>query len=383
MKLSLLCLCIVVLTYVPASAQVALATNPTLTFTNATGFEDNIVADGEGGSVSITDFNIIATPINAAGATLTADPVQYHDSDDWPGYPPIITYGDINPHYAWSIRSVGGANFSLLSVDVNDWGSATGDPLKIEAYSNGSLTASFTFPSNVDISVNITLSQSATDPDFLLPEAFNNVDEVRILMDDESDAFLGINNIQVGPTGVVLPLTLISFSAELEEDAVRLNWKTAQEYNVSHFEIEYSDDGREYNKIGEVASSSNGDGNYTYLDNVLRSSMRYYRMKMVDQDLTYTYSHTIFVRQEAAVQMSLYPNPASSVVHLTLPKLERGSTQIRVLNMQGMPVNTTTLTSQGQATVASINVSGLPAGTYFIQVISSNAVKHRTSFIKQ
>lgn len=383
MKPVLLCLSMAVFTCLSATAQVTLATSPTISFSNATGFGDNIAEDGEGGSVSITDFDVIATPINSAGTTLTADPLQYHDSNDWPGYPPIITYGDVNPMYAWSIRSETGANFSLLSVDVNEWGTVSGDPLKIEAYDGGTLRASLTFPGNIDISVNVTLSQTSSDPDFLLPPEFDNVDEVRILADNEGDAFLGINNIQVGPPGVVLPLTLLSFSAELQNEAVRLQWETAQELNVSHFEIEYSSDGRSYNRIGEVPSVENGSGKYAYTDNSLRSPVCYYRMKMVDQDLTYSYSHTLVVRHEATVQLKIYPNPAQSMLHVSLPKMDPGNAQIRILNMQGMPVKNSILNSQGQASVTSVNVSGLPAGTYVIQIISANAVRHRSSFIKQ
>src|SRR6478609_6601391 len=84
-----------------------LASGPTLFFSNATGFSDNIAQDGEGGSVTITDLDLQIYPINSAGTKLTADPLQYHDGKEsgWTGYPAIITYGDANAMYGWTLKS--------------------------------------------------------------------------------------------------------------------------------------------------------------------------------------------------------------------------------------------------------------------------------------
>ncbi len=365
----------------PGYSQVSLATAPTVTFSNATGFADNIASDGDGGSVTITDFNLEATPIDNTGATLTADPLQYHDSNDWPGYPPIITYGDTNPLYAWSIRSASGSDFSLLSIDFNDWGFVSGDPFKIEAYQGGALTGTLTFASNIDISVNITLSQTSTDPDFLLPPAFGNVDEVRILMEDESGSLTGINNIQVAPANFVLPLTLLSFNASIEDNAVQLQWETAAEMNVSHFEIERSADGRSYNSLGRVSSNANGGGRYSYLDNAAPST-QYYRLKMVDLDLSFTYSHVLLVRNSAGTDLRVYPNPANSSVQLSIPRLDAGNSYIRILNLQGVQLSTRNLNIQGQASTISMDVNTLRPGRYFIEIIAGSEVRYRSGFIK-
>lgn len=382
MKSSLLLHGIAVFSCFATYSQVTLSTTPTITFSNATGFNDNIANDGDGGSVTITDFNLVATPIDNTGATLTADPMQYHDSNDWPGYPPIITYGETNPLYAWSIRSATGSNFSLLSIDFNDWGFLSDQPFRIEAWEGGTLRNSLLFSSNIDISVNITLSQSSADPDFLLPVEFGNVDEVRILQADQSGSMTGINNIRVGPSNVVLPLTLLSFTAGMSDNSVQLQWETAGEVNVSHFEIEQSTDGRSYSTIGQVRHSSNGGGQYYFTDNGTRAGTSYYRLKMIDIDLSYTYSYTLVVRNNNEWSFQLFPNPASTAIQLTIPKMGAGSGYIRILNVQGIMVSTTTLTNRGQASTISMDVSSLRPGRYFIEVIAANQVGYRSGFIK-
>ena len=89
-----------------------LSSSPTLIFSHTAGFDDNIATDGEGGAAAISDINIQVLPVNNSGTKMTADPLEFHGAD-W-GTPPIITYGGLNPFYAWSIRSDNGADFPWL-----------------------------------------------------------------------------------------------------------------------------------------------------------------------------------------------------------------------------------------------------------------------------
>ena len=52
-----------------------------------------------------------------------------------------------------------------------------------------------------------------------------------------------------------LPLDLISFTGKLVNNVAVLNWKTDNEVNNSHFEIERSPDGRNYSMVGKVTPS--------------------------------------------------------------------------------------------------------------------------------
>ena len=67
----------------------------------------------------------------------------------------------------------------------------------------------------------------------------------------------------------VLPVALISFTAEKNGQTVLLKWKTAQEQNSDRFEIERSADGRNFNTIGNVAATGNTNSirNYSFTDN--------------------------------------------------------------------------------------------------------------------
>ncbi|PTS92321.1 hypothetical protein DBR11_27195, partial [Pedobacter sp. HMWF019] len=188
------------------TSGVILSTAPTLTFSNATGFGDHIAQDGDGGSVTITDLDLQTYPINSSAVLLTADPLQYHDSSQqgWTSYPPIITYGDINPNYGWTIKSLGGTNFSLESLNFMDWGDETpGIVFKIEGFDGGVSKGSFTFPGNTSVAY-IPLSQTSGNAAFKLPAFFKNIDEVRLSRADGAGAYIALNDIKVNTPSVVL-----------------------------------------------------------------------------------------------------------------------------------------------------------------------------------
>lgn len=170
-----------------------LASGPTLVFSNDLGFTDNIANDGDGGSVTISDFDIQVYPINSSGNKLSTDPVQYHDGTDpnWSGYPAIITYGDVNPMYGWTIKSGDGSSFSLDSLSFLDWGNFNGATFAITAFENGNNKGTITFKGNVTSKM-VSLKQSG-----LLTTAFKNVDEVRIYQFDGKDSYIALNNIKV------------------------------------------------------------------------------------------------------------------------------------------------------------------------------------------
>ncbi len=177
---------------------VTLASGPTLLFSNATGFIDNIAQDGDGGSVTITDLDLQIYPIDKTGKKLTVDTVQYHDGKEsgWSGYPAIITYGDANPMYGWTIKSADGSSFSLDSLSFLDWGNYDGATFAISAFENSISKGIVTFKGNTTGDF-VRLNNTG-----LLTSAFKSVDEVRLYQLDGKDSYISLNNIKVSSSVV-------------------------------------------------------------------------------------------------------------------------------------------------------------------------------------
>lgn len=93
----------------------------------------------------------------------------------------------------------------------------------------------------------------------------------------------------------ILPVKLLSFAGNKNNNKVDLKW-VAEETNTNHYEVERSANGREFTKIAEVAAANNGRQQmYTAADELPLSGINYYRLKMVDNDNSRTYSRVIQV----------------------------------------------------------------------------------------
>jgi hypothetical protein len=118
-------------------------------------------------------------------------------------------------------------------------------------------------------------------------------------------AFKAISN-------TTLPVQLIYFTAQKQNEQVLLQWSTANEQNSKNFIVERSLDGNNWNNIGIVAASGNSNSpiNYSYSDSHPALGMNYYRLLQMDQDGKSSYSQVRVVKISNDGQViSLITNP--------------------------------------------------------------------------
>lgn len=115
-----------------------------------------------------------------------------------------------------------------------------------------------------------------------------------------------------------LPLKFLSFAARKCNMNVCLNWRTADEQQVSHFEVERSTDGVSFTSIGNVTAQNMSLNNYDYTDDKVNPSIPvyYYRIRQVDYNAAYTYSNISIINQSAPVTISVFPNPTAGEVRI-------------------------------------------------------------------
>jgi hypothetical protein len=91
--------------------------------------------------------------------------------------------------------------------------------------------------------------------------------------------------------GVILPIELLSFSAEVLPGEVLLHWSTATEINNDFFTLERSEDAFAWEIIGQVqgAGTTSQTMHYTFSDRQPLEGLSYYRLKQTDFDGTYEY----------------------------------------------------------------------------------------------
>ncbi|QRR03410.1 T9SS type A sorting domain-containing protein [Dyadobacter sandarakinus] len=157
-----------------------------------------------------------------------------------------------------------------------------------------------------------------------------------------------------------LPVTLVSFSGRESPSGNLLTWHTAAELDNAGFDIERSRDAKIFEKIGFVDGNGDSEENhhYRYLDQD-PSGTTYYRLKQLDHDGSFQYSGTVSVKN-AGYGLSIYPNPASSVVTIS------GHTDTHAVGIYHS--NGTAVARKALSSKKTFDISGLPAGLYTLMI---------------
>lgn len=144
-------------------------------------------------------------------------------------------------------------------------------------------------------------------------------------------------------TSFVLPVSLTYFNAGKSENGVRLSWETSWEKNSKEFIIQRSSDLVLFTEIGSIDASGETEGihPYTFFDESPLPGPNYYRLKMVDQDLHYSYSNFRDVDIHTGSQeLIVFPNPAEGGV-IRLQKIAVDPATMVLQNILGQKINFT------------------------------------------
>ncbi|MEL6972560.1 MAG: T9SS type A sorting domain-containing protein, partial [Bacteroidota bacterium] len=157
----------------------------------------------------------------------------------------------------------------------------------------------------------------------------------------------------------ILPVDWSYFTATAKGQDVLLNWATTAEENNSHFEVERSVDGRQFQFLAKVASTGSRFGDeYSFLDDSPLAGLNYYRIKQVDFDGSSSFSEIRQVSMDGPTNVKVFPNPAHNFLYLEGLDGER----VEITNGQGRTVLRHTYQAGSP-----IPVAQLPAGLYFLR----------------
>ncbi len=165
-----------------------------------------------------------------------------------------------------------------------------------------------------------------------------------------------------------LPLDLLSFEAVKRGEAVELIWKTINESEVSHFEVERGVNGLDFDYLGSVDARNLGVelSTYTFGDAQPLYGHNYYRLKQVEQDGSFVYSGMAYLNFEGELTMQVYPNPSPEQVTLKV-NLSTQILQVEILDVSGRTLTQTQGTTN-EAGELDVSLRGLSAGTYYLKV---------------
>lgn len=180
-------------------------------------------------------------------------------------------------------------------------------------------------------------------------------------------------------TGCILPVTYTAYNVVLEANkSVKINWATASETNVSHYNIEKSTDGMSFNTIGSTFAAGNASGwsDYSYADPQHLEGTAFYRLQSVDLDGQSQYSEvkSVTASGQGELTFSAYPNPAHDKLQLSGAIGEGRAT---IMDAAGRMVLQQAVTNE-----TLIDVSKLGHGLYVLQVSNESGVSSQRVVIE-
>lgn len=198
-----------------------------------------------------------------------------------------------------------------------------------------------------------------------------------------------VDDISVFPTAAPLPVKLISFTANQNNNNITCKWETATEINTKNFEVERSFDGRNFERIGLVNAVGNSSSSLFYQfadETVLKSKQShiFYRLKINDIDGKFNYSNVVAIKLGEKQTVQIFPNPTKQNlnVQITSSNSKNLNTTIQVVDYLGRIVSNKNVSIQSGTQNFEIKTESLPAGNYVIHIKTENEFK-ALKFIKQ
>ncbi|MES2134053.1 MAG: T9SS type A sorting domain-containing protein, partial [Bacteroidota bacterium] len=187
----------------------------------------------------------------------------------------------------------------------------------------------------------------------------------------------GTNNSGILSMGGPLPIELLNFNGEAEFSKVKLSWSTATEINNDYYVIERSADAISFTPLTKVKAIGNtrNTSNYGAYDNDPLKGINYYRLKQMDTDGNYNYTHAITVTFQNEFTLTVFPNPAGfgESVYLFLDKPANAPIEISVYDITGRQIFTKT-TAAEKDNAMKICDQDMSKGIYMIRIVSGNTV---------
>jgi Secretion system C-terminal sorting domain len=169
----------------------------------------------------------------------------------------------------------------------------------------------------------------------------------------------------------IIPVQLLDFKAQKENQAVKLLWSTATELNNAFYAVERSENGKSFEKIGEINGygNSNVKRTYEFMDEKPLNTVNYYRLRQVDFDGKETVYKTVSVNFGKNTTTKVYPSIAKDNINVEING-GNGASDLLVVNLLGQVVKAQKL--QNTEGVFPVNISDLPNGSYIMRVVSKN-----------
>jgi len=201
----------------------------------------------------------------------------------------------------------------------------------------------------------------------------------------------GINTFDTTPsTGVTvnagLPVSLIEFYAQCENNYVAVHWTTASEINCAFFTLERSSDMQLWSSVSQISGAGNSNTlmNYSYTDLLPLSGESYYRLIQTDFDGQVEIFGPVSVNSSNdAAKVSVFPNPFIETLVISFSDEVPETGSIILSDSKGSVVFRSVYNNENMNSGEfPLDMTAVPAGIYYL-TISAEGFSQTSEIMKE
>jgi hypothetical protein len=299
--------------------------------------------------------NASGMPTAASGATYNstaADPAESSPAVECSGFT-----GDAGDDIWFEVTAPNGAG-DLITVEV------AGVPdMVVTLFSGtcGSLTA-------VACADDVTDNSTETIT-YLVPASRSAAAETFVVQVFTAGAGGGEFTVS---SSAALPVELVSFDGQAMEKTNKLTWATAREDAADRYQVERSSTATSnWSVIGEVDAVGNSEteSRYELIDESPLANA-FYRLRMVDQDGTSTFSDIVELANASlrSSDLSVFPIPAINEVTVSFEAQAEGKANITLTDLTGRTISEQVMDVTTGQNLKTINLQRRAPGIYLVRV---------------
>ncbi|WP_462254352.1 right-handed parallel beta-helix repeat-containing protein [Ferruginibacter sp.] len=182
-----------------------------------------------------------------------------------------------------------------------------------------------------------------------------------------------------------LPVKLTAIKVTENKGKHILQWTTSTEINSSHFNIERSSNGQDYEVIGSVAATgfSSSEVNYNFTDAAPLTGINYYRLAMIDKDNSKEYSGIVSILSKAGQALNIVAAQLSSGknnVKLTINSTQNQKANLVVFDQSGKIILNEQIVLQKGLNIINKNTLPIAKGIYYLKLFTNEVTVVKNVF---
>ncbi len=169
----------------------------------------------------------------------------------------------------------------------------------------------------------------------------------------------------------VLAVTSLDFAGNFANDKVLLNWKAVEQNNLAVYVVERKSQDNTFSEIGRINPSN--IQKYYFTDQRPEYGNNFYRLKLINNDHSVTYSNIIVLgKTQAFIDLRVFPNPVTDYFTIDFKNLNGHAYKITLMNLNNQVVSEEVFNSSINKKLEMKRNKALSNGIYILRIIDSN-----------